>query len=71
MRIIRVIHAGSVSLALSLPMIVLGGCDGGGSSVPTTAPETPAEAEARAKNIRDAYKAAPPSSATKGVEPKK
>jgi hypothetical protein len=68
MRIIRVIHAASVSLALSLPMIALGGgCDGGGGGAPPAAKETPEDAAARGKTIQDAYKANPPDSAKKAA----
>jgi hypothetical protein len=67
MRIIRIVHAGSVAFALSLPMVGLcGGCDSGGSgSGPTSAKETLDEAKARGKTIQDAYKTNPPDSAKK------
>jgi hypothetical protein len=67
MRIMRVIHAGSVSLALSLPMIALGGGCDGASSTPTEVKETPADAAARGKNIQDAYKSNPPDAAKKAA----
>jgi hypothetical protein len=61
MRIIRMVHNGSVSFALALPLLALGGgCDGGSSSAPTSIKETPEEAAARGKLISEAYKANPP-----------
>ena len=57
MRIIRVLHAGSYSIALALAMIGLGGgCDGSSSNVPTSVKETPQDAASRQKTIEDAYK---------------
>ncbi len=67
MRIIRMVHAGSISFALSLPLLALGGgCDSGSSSVPPSAKETPEEAAARGKLISDAYKANPPNQKSAG-----
>jgi hypothetical protein len=65
MRIIRFVHAASVSLALSLPMMALSGCDGGGGSAAPSVKETPEDAAARGKMISDAYKTNPPDSAKK------
>ena len=60
MHIRRMIHVGSVSLALAAPLLVLGGCDsGGGGSGTSVAKETPQDADARAKMISDAYKSKP------------
>ncbi len=69
MRIIRVIHAGSFSIALALAMIGLGGgCDDTSSTNKTTTiKEDPKEAAARGKTISEAYKANPPDSAKKAA----
>jgi hypothetical protein len=61
MRIIRVLHAAFFSLAFSLVMIGLGGgCGDAAPPTGTVVKEAPGEAEARAKNISNAYKANPP-----------
>ncbi len=68
MRIIRLVHNGSVSLALALPLLALGGgCDGGSSSAPPSVKETPEEAAARGKLISEAYKQNPPNKKTSGA----
>jgi hypothetical protein len=61
MRIIRVLHAGFFSIALAGAMIgVGGGCGDSPPATGTVAKEAPGEAEARAKNISNAYKTSPP-----------
>jgi hypothetical protein len=61
MRILRVLHASSLSLAFSLVMIGLGGgCGDAAPPTGTVVKEAPGEAEARAKNISNAYKTSPP-----------
>ena len=66
MRIIRIVHAGSVAFALSLPMVGLGGgCDSGSGSAPTSAKETPQDAATRQKTIEEAYKSNPTDAAKK------
>ncbi len=61
MRIIRVIQAGSVSLALALPMLALGGgCDGGGGSSAPSVKESAEDAAARSSHIAEMYKQNPP-----------
>ncbi len=68
MRIIRLVHAGSVSLALALPMLTVGGgCDGGGGSAPPSVKESPEDAAARGKLIQDAYKTHPPETVKKAA----
>jgi hypothetical protein len=68
MRIIRMVHKGSVSFALALPLLALGGgCDGGSSSAPASVKETPEEAAARGKHISEMYKQNPPNKKPSGA----
>ena len=60
MRILRAVHAGSLSLAFCLPVLALGGgCDGGAGSSAPSVKETPEDAAARGKTIAEAYKSDP------------
>jgi hypothetical protein len=61
MRIIRILNAGSFSIALGLAMTGLGGgCDNTTSNAPVVIKEDPKEAADRQKLISEQYKSNPP-----------